>query len=55
MVFDAQTVTDQFTYAKPSVPSIGFKHVLVNGVPVVTDGTIRENTFPGRGARAPQH
>ena len=55
VVFDAQTVSDQSTYAKPSVPSIGFKHVLVNGVPVVTDGTIRENTFPGRGARAPQH
>lgn len=54
VVFDAQTVSDRSTYAKPSVPSIGFKHVLVNGVPVVTDGTLRENTFPGRGARAPQ-
>lgn len=54
VVFDAQTVSDRSTYTKPSVPSVGFKHVLVNGVPVVTDGTLRENVFPGRGARAPQ-
>ncbi len=55
VVFDAQTVSDRSTYAKPSLPSVGFRHVLVHGVPVVTDGAIRENTFPGRGARAPRH
>ncbi len=54
VVFDAQTVSDRSTYAKPTVPSIGFKYVLVNGVSVVIDGTIREHTFPGKGARAPQ-
>ena len=54
-IFDPATVSDRSTYAQPTLPSIGFRFVLVNGVPVVMDGVIRENTFPGRGARAPQH
>ena len=36
----------------PALTSVGFKYVLVNGVPVVSDGTVRDNTFPGRGLRA---
>lgn len=52
-VFDAATVADRSTYQQPALPSIGFRHVLVNGVPVVVDGVIKEGTYPGRAARAP--
>jgi N-acyl-D-aspartate/D-glutamate deacylase len=46
-VFDPATVADRATYASPAQPAIGFRHVLVNGVPVVRDGTLLEVT-PGR-------
>lgn len=47
-VFDLASVADRATYAAPTVPAVGFKHVLVNGVPVVRDGRLLEVT-PGRG------
>jgi dihydroorotase len=53
-VFDATTVIDRSTYAKPAEPAVGFRYVLVNGVPVVRDGRIVEGVAPGRAARAPQ-
>jgi N-acyl-D-aspartate/D-glutamate deacylase len=52
-IFDPATVADRSTYLKPAQGSIGFRHVLVNGVPVVVDGSVRDGVFPGRGARAP--
>jgi N-acyl-D-aspartate/D-glutamate deacylase len=54
-VFDPNTVADRSTYQQPALTSVGFKFVLVNGVPVVMDGTVRDNVFPGRGQRAPIH
>ena len=53
-MFDPATVSDQATYLKPSLASMGFRHVLVGGVPVVVDGAIVNGRYPGRGARAPQ-
>jgi N-acyl-D-aspartate/D-glutamate deacylase len=53
-VFDPATVSDQATYLKPALGSIGFRHVVVGGVPVVVDGAIQNGRYPGRGARAPQ-
>jgi N-acyl-D-aspartate/D-glutamate deacylase len=52
-VFDPATVIDRSTYQQPALPSVGFRHVLVNGVPVIADGVVRVGTYPGRGARAP--
>jgi N-acyl-D-aspartate/D-glutamate deacylase len=52
-VFDPATVADKSTYQQPALPSVGFRFVLVNGVPVVTDGVLRDGTYPGREARAP--
>ena len=52
-VFDPATVTDHSTYQQPSLTSTGFKYVLVNGVPVVMDGVVRDRVFPGRGQRGP--
>jgi len=54
-VFDAATVTDKSTFLKPALPAEGFRHVLVNGVPVVADGRVVDGVFPGRGARGPIH
>ncbi len=52
-VFDPATVIDKSTYQQPALPSVGFRFVLVNGVPVVMDGVVRDGPYPGRGARAP--
>ena len=54
-VFDPATVRDRSTYQQPALASMGFRFVLVNGVPVVMDGAVRDKTFPGRGARGPIH
>jgi N-acyl-D-aspartate/D-glutamate deacylase len=50
-VFDPATVADRSTYQQPALPSVGFRHVLVNGVPVVVDGVIKDGSYPGRAAR----
>jgi N-acyl-D-aspartate/D-glutamate deacylase len=54
-VFDPATVRDRSTYQQPALASMGFRFVLVNGVPVVMDGAVRDKTFPGRGARGAIH
>lgn len=52
-VFDPASVIDKSTYQQPNLPAVGFRHVLVNGVPVVRDGAVVDGVFPGRAARAP--
>lgn len=52
VVFDADRVSDQATYEESCRPSTGFKHVLVNGVPVVQDGSLQLSALPGRPIRA---
>lgn len=52
-VFDPATVQDRSTYQQPSLPSVGFRYVLVNGSPVVMSGSVSDRTFPGRAARGP--
>jgi dihydroorotase len=54
-IFDANTVTDKSTYLQPGLPSVGFRYVLVNGVPVVSNGAVVDGVFPGRAARGPVH
>ncbi|MGW0482293.1 amidohydrolase family protein [Nonomuraea sp. NPDC003214] len=51
-VFDPDTVTDRATYAATALPSTGFRHVLVGGVPVVQDGALVPDARPGRPVRA---
>jgi N-acyl-D-aspartate/D-glutamate deacylase len=51
-IFDPQTVIDKATYREPNQPSVGFRYVLVNGVPVVAEGAVKEGVYPGRAARA---
>ncbi|MEX2526973.1 MAG: amidohydrolase family protein [Gemmatimonadota bacterium] len=51
-IFDPATVQDRSTYAEPGIPAVGFRHVLVNGVPVVREGEVVEGVTPGRGVRS---
>ena len=50
-VFDAARVTDRATFENPAQYSEGMVYVLVNGVPVVRDGSLVEGVTPGRGLR----
>ena len=51
VVFDLATVADKATYAKPAQASVGFEHVIVNGVPLVDDGVLDTGVLPGRPVR----
>jgi N-acyl-D-aspartate/D-glutamate deacylase len=48
VAFDPATVSDRATYASPELPSVGMKYVLVGGTPVIEDGRLVPNVFPGR-------
>lgn len=52
-VFDPETIADRSTRAQPALPSVGIRHVIVNGTPVLRDGGILEGVFPGRPIRRP--
>jgi N-acyl-D-amino-acid deacylase len=50
-VFDPATIADRATYTDSQQTSIGMRHVLVNGVPVIADGVPvegLEKNWPGR-------
>jgi N-acyl-D-amino-acid deacylase len=54
VVFDADTVADLATYTDPHQFSVGIEQVIVNGVPVIKDGTPVEGLeapYPGRALR----
>jgi N-acyl-D-aspartate/D-glutamate deacylase len=46
-VFDPASVTDRATFAQPHQYAEGFRHVLVNGKPVLLDGRMTAER-PGR-------
>jgi cytosine/adenosine deaminase-related metal-dependent hydrolase len=52
VVFDPASVTDQATYARPTRPPTGIKHVIVNGTLVVRDADLVRATLPGQPVRA---
>jgi N-acyl-D-amino-acid deacylase len=52
MVFDPNTIIDRATYEQPHQLSVGVIHVLVNGVPVVSNGQVT-GAKPGRIVRGP--
>ncbi len=51
VVFDAATVSDKATFTAPNARSVGMKHVVVNGVPVIRDGELVREALPGRAIR----
>lgn len=46
-IFDPETIIDKADF-KGLQYSVGVKHVLINGVLVVEDETIKDNVFPGK-------
>ncbi len=52
VAFDAATVGDRATFEEPHRYSVGMKHVLVNGTPVLVDGE-HIGTRPGRALYGP--
>ncbi|MGB5227157.1 MAG: D-aminoacylase, partial [Eudoraea sp.] len=52
VVFDANTIKDNATFAKPHQYATGMKHVFVNGTQVLKDGE-HTGAFPGRVVRGP--
>jgi N-acyl-D-amino-acid deacylase len=53
-IFDPATVQDRATFDEPVRTSVGIRHVLVNGVPVLRDGAATGER-PGRGLRRRLH
>lgn len=47
VVFDAATIHDVATYENPNQLSVGMEYVLVNGVPVISDGKMT-GALPGK-------
>ncbi|MEZ0166558.1 amidohydrolase family protein [Kineococcus sp. LSe6-4] len=50
VLFDPATVAAGATFQEPREPAVGIPHVLVGGVPVVSDG-VRTDAVPGRALR----
>jgi N-acyl-D-aspartate/D-glutamate deacylase len=53
VVFDAATVSDRSTFAKPMEPSVGVRYLVVGGTIVVDEGKIVLGVFPGRALLGP--
>ncbi len=52
-IFDPDTITDNATYAKGTIPSSGIPHVIVNGVIVMRDSEPLKGVNPGQPIRFP--
>ena len=50
-IFNAETIADKATFENPHQLSVGVEHVIVNGVPIVSDGKPQgdlPHPLPGR-------
>jgi N-acyl-D-amino-acid deacylase len=52
VAFDPLTISDRATFEDPHQYSVGMKHVLVNGTPVLIDGE-HTGAKPGRALHGP--
>jgi N-acyl-D-aspartate/D-glutamate deacylase len=52
VVLDPDVVSDTATYLNPTSPSVGVRHLLVAGTPVVRDGNLVPDAYPGRPLRS---
>jgi N-acyl-D-glutamate deacylase len=53
VVFDFEKLTDQATFSAMNRPSEGVRHLVVSGVPLITDGVLDVAARPGRPVRRP--
>lgn len=51
VVFDLATIKDNATFTEPAQLSSGFRHVVVNGTPIIRDGDRRGDAKPGKAIR----
>ncbi|WP_296667992.1 amidohydrolase family protein [Demequina sp.] len=51
IVFDANEVEDKATFQHPTIPSTGMRHVIVNGVRLISNGELDTNALPGKPVR----
>jgi N-acyl-D-glutamate deacylase len=51
VVFNPAEITDQATFRQPANPSLGMVHVLVNGVPLISNGQLDTSALPGKPVR----
>jgi len=51
VLFDPATVIDRATYRQPTLPPLGIRDVVVNGVIVVRGGEVQAGALPGRAVR----
>ncbi len=51
VIFDPATVSDRATFEEPATPSTGIEYVIVNGIPVVSEGQLLEGVNAGRPVR----
>jgi len=50
-IFNPETVTDNATYEKGTIPSTGIPFVVVNGMVVVRDSKVQKGVNPGQPIR----
>jgi N-acyl-D-aspartate/D-glutamate deacylase len=53
VVFDPQTIADRSTFEKPMEPSVGVHYLLVGGAPLIDEGKLVPDIFPGRALLGP--
>lgn len=51
-VVDPELVSDTATYVNPTSPAVGIRHLIVAGTPVVRNGDLLPDAFPGQPLRA---
>ena len=54
VIFDPDQIRDLATFEQPNQLSVGMRFVLVNGVPVIAEGTAT-NALPGKVLRGPAY
>ncbi len=53
VVFDPRTISDRSTFQKPMEPSVGVQYLLVGGTPLIDEGKLVSDVFPGRALVGP--
>lgn len=53
VVFDPQTIADRSTFEKPMETSVGVHYLLIGGTPIIDDGSLVPDIFPGRALVGP--
>ena len=53
VVFDPQTIIDQSTFDKPMEPSIGVRYELIAGSPLIEEGKMLPDVYPGKAILGP--